>query len=255
MIGGTLQSYLIVRTGNRRWSRSWIGLIGKLLATVFIFVSLAFSDAFQIVSVLFVVKFFSDWSQPTVWGTITDIAGRNAASVFGVINTVGSIAAVMAGPLMGLTIMYFSDSYSVTQETVAAENNEVVEERSSTRTSFANLQKKNVAQGSLTGDIYSGTEKTHTFSVDKRGEFTFKPLAEDAAIPAVPRCRLNRTQGTITIEWNSPPPDQRLVVDYQYIDYTNGWAMLFIALGVLYLISSLCWLFIDCTKPLDPDAQ
>ena len=43
------------------------------------------------------------------------------------------------------------------------------------------------------------------------------------------------------------------MVDYQYIDYTNGWTMLFIALGVLYLISSLCWLFIDCTKPLDPD--
>ena len=254
MIGGTLQSYLIVRTGNRRWSRSWIGLIGKLLATVFIFVSLAFSDAIWIVSVFFIVKFFSDWSQPTVWGTITDIAGRNAASVFGIINTVGSIAAVMAGPLMGLTIMYFSDSHSTTRETVAAEKTEAVEERSSVRTTFAALENMNVAQGSLTGDIYSGATKTHTFSVNERGEFTFKPLVEDSAIPTVPRCRLNRTRGVIGIEWDAPPEDQSLVVDYKYIDYTNGWAMLFIALGVLYLISSLCWLFIDCTKPLDPDA-
>jgi sugar phosphate permease len=256
MIGGTLQNYFIIRTGNRRWSRSWIGLIGKLLATVFIFVSLAFNDAMSIIMVFFVVKFFSDWSQPTVWGTITDIAGRNAASVFGVINTVGSIAAVMAGFLMGSTIEFFSDSYTVTQERVAAEKAEFVQERSSTRTTFASLENIVVAQGSLTGEVFSGAEKTHTFSVDKRGEFTFKPISKKAAIPTAPRCRLNRVRGIITIEWNGPPPpDQRLVVDYQYIDYTNGWAMLFISLGVLYLISSLCWLFIDCTKPLDPDAQ
>lgn len=253
MIGGKLQSYFIVTTGNRRWSRSWIGLIGKFLATVFIFVSLAFNDAVWIISVFFVVKFFSDWSQPTVWGTITDIAGRNAASVFGIINTVGSIAAFLAGPLMGLTIMYFSDSYDVAGDSVVAEKSEVVEERQSTRTTFSKLEHVNVAQGSLTGKVYSDGEMTHTFAVDKRGEFNFKPTSENAAVPTAPRCRLKRDRGLITIEWKSPPPDQRLVVDYQYIDYTNGWAMLFVALGLLYLISSLCWLFIDCTIPLDPE--
>jgi hypothetical protein len=253
MIGGKLQSYFIVTTGNRRWSRSWIGLIGKFLATVFIFVSLAFNDAVWIVSVFFVVKFFSDWSQPTVWGTITDIAGRNAASVFGIINTVGSIAAFLAGPLMGLTIMYFSDSYDVAGDSIVADTSEFVEERQSTRTTFSKLEHVNVAQGSLTGKVYSGGEVTHTFAVDKRGEFNFKPTSENAAVPTTPRCRLKRDRGLITIEWKSPPPDQRLVVDYQYIDYSNGWAMLFVALGLLYLISSLCWLFIDCTIPLDPD--
>ena len=111
----------------------------------------------------------------------------------------------------------------------------------------------NVAQGSLTGDVYSGKEKTHTFSVNKQGEFTFESIGENSILPTAPRCRLKRSRGIIAIEWNTPPPDQRLVVDYQYIDYTNGWTMLFIALGVLYLISSLCWLFIDCTKLLDPD--
>jgi nitrate/nitrite transporter NarK len=45
---------------------------------------------------LFAVKFFTDWSQPTVWGTCTDIGGRYSATVFGVINTSGSIGGLVS---------------------------------------------------------------------------------------------------------------------------------------------------------------
>ena len=71
----------------------------------------------------------------------------------------------------------------------------------------------------------------------------------------VSRCRLKRIRSIITIQWDQPPGDQRLVVDYDYVDYTSSWSVLFIAIGGLYLVSSLCWLFIDCTKPLDPDSD
>ena len=255
MVGATLQSYLIVRTGNRRWSRSWIGLIGKLLATVFIFVSLAFNDAVWIVSVFFVVKFFSDWSQPTVWGTVTDIAGRNAASVFGTINTVGSIAGFIAGPTMGLTIMYFSETHSVQDESVRVKTTEQIEEPSSTKTVFAPLEYMNVAKGTLTGKIYHGETATYSFEVSDDGEFTFTSLNDSNAQPMTSRCRLKRDRSVVTIVWDRDPGDQRLVADYDYIDYTNGWKMLFIALGAIYLVSSLCWLFIDCTQPLDPQSD
>lgn len=277
MLGGILQNYLILRTGNRRWSRSSIGLIGKFLATVFIFVSLAFNEAVWIVSIFFVVKFFSDWSQPTVWGTITDIAGPGAASLFGANNTFGSVAGFLAGPLMGLTIMTFSDRYPAPEETVGVESTEQIAERSSIRTTFAPLQRMNVAPGSLSGEVYRDDEPIYTFRVTEKGEFEFTPTAATrlpstpAATPIAPRCRLNRVRGVVTIEWDPPPgrvpgtdrtepdsqspvPRWRLVVDYDYIDYTNGWSTLFIALGGIYLISSLCWLFIDCTVPLEPDA-
>ncbi|MCH7686320.1 MAG: MFS transporter [Planctomycetes bacterium] len=256
MIGGILQSYFIIRTGNRRWSRSWIGLIGKLLATVFIFVSLAFNDAVQIVSVFFVVKFFSDWSQPTVWGTITDIAGRNSASVFGCINTVGSIAGFIAGPTMGLTIMMFSETHSISEESTTVAKIERVEERSTFKTVLEPLEYMNVAKGTLTGSIFSGESAIYSFEVSKSGEFSFTSLGESVAKPIESRCRLNRVKATVTMEWDeSPGNDVHLVVGYDYIDYTNGWNTLFFALGVIYLISALCWLFIDCTKTLEDEVS
>jgi ACS family glucarate transporter-like MFS transporter len=255
MIGGVLQNYFIIRTGNRRWSRAWIGLIGKLLATVFIFVSLAFNDAMWIVSVFFVVKFFSDWSQPTVWGTITDIAGRNSASVFGCINTVGSIAGFLAGPTMGLTIMMFSDLHPISDERTAVAEIERVEERANFKTVIGSLEHMNVAKGTLTGSIFSGESAIYSFEVSKSGEFSFTPLGESAVKPIAARCRLNRVKSLITIEWDESPGDVHLAIKYDYIDYTNGWNTLFIALGVIYLISALCWLFIDCTKTLEDEAS
>jgi len=71
-------------------------MIGKLLATVFMFTSLGFDSALLIVGCFFLVKFFGDWSQPTVWGTCTDIGGRYSATVFGVINTSGSIGGLVS---------------------------------------------------------------------------------------------------------------------------------------------------------------
>lgn len=251
MLGGTLQNYLILHWGNRRWSRGLIGLAGKFLATVFIFVSLAFNEAVWIVSVFFVVKFFSDWSQPTVWGTITDIAGRNAASVFGCINTVGSIAAFLAGPTMGLMIMLFSGQHTMTADAVQVKETIPIAERQTARTEYERLAHMNTAPGTLKATHYSGETPTHDFEVSETGEFTFTPLAPAVDEPLPNRCRFDRIRGRITIEWTSPPESSRLVANYVWIDYERGWGALFIALGVIYLISSLCWLFIDCTKTLE----
>ncbi|MBI3865269.1 MAG: MFS transporter [Planctomycetia bacterium] len=105
--GGMLQGWLIHKTGNRRWSRSGIGLVGNLLAGACLFASLAFDSATQIVWIFFGLKFFADWAQPTCWGAITDMGGRSAASLFALVNTSGSLAGFAAGPVMGFTIDYF----------------------------------------------------------------------------------------------------------------------------------------------------
>ena len=49
--------------------------------------------------VLFCCKFFSDWSQPTWWGTVTDIGGRSSATVFAFNNSVAGTGAIV-GPAM-----------------------------------------------------------------------------------------------------------------------------------------------------------
>jgi len=155
MFGGTLQSYLIGRTGNRRWVRSIVGLTGSSMAAVCMVLSTQFESATMFIAILVILKFFADWAQPTIWATITDIGGRSSASVFAIINTSGSLAGVLAGPIMAFIIQYFSDR---------------------------------------------------------------PPLPGQPAIPT-----------------------------------SSGWNALFFSLAAVYLTAALCWLFIDCTKPIDPE--
>lgn len=107
LAGGMLQSWLIRVTGNRRWTRSSVGLVGNLLAGACLFISLQFDSAEKIVAAFFCLKFFADWAQPTNWAVTTDMGGRNAASLFALVNTSGSLAAVVSGPAMGYTIEWF----------------------------------------------------------------------------------------------------------------------------------------------------
>ncbi len=101
MVGAYCNDILIRRTGNRRWSRTTVGFWGKALAGVLMFVAIAQSNPVAAGLAFFVVKFFSDWSQPTVWGTCTDLGGRYSATVFSIINTAGSIAGITLPPLFG----------------------------------------------------------------------------------------------------------------------------------------------------------
>ena len=96
---GFLQTLILARTGNRRWARSSIGLIGKLVAAALMLASLSLSNPVLIACTFLVVKFFSDWEQPAEWGAASDLAGRNAATVFACVNTLGSIGGALAGPI------------------------------------------------------------------------------------------------------------------------------------------------------------
>ncbi|MCH8830612.1 MAG: hypothetical protein IID45_13630 [Planctomycetes bacterium] len=122
MIGGTFGGYLndwLIRwTGNRRWSRSAIGFSGKALASGLMFVAIGQNDLRMAAGALFVVKFFSDWSQPTVWGTCTDLGGRFSASVFGVINTAGSIGGLISPAVFGRILDYNTTEQIINGETV-----------------------------------------------------------------------------------------------------------------------------------------
>lgn len=101
LVGGTLNDTLIHLTGNRRWSRSAVALTGKVVSAGLMAWSVSIGDGRLVMVALFGCKFFTDWSLPTQWATTTDIAGRAAGTVFGVMNTIGSLAGFIAGPLIG----------------------------------------------------------------------------------------------------------------------------------------------------------
>ena len=108
--GGMLQSWLLRKTGNRRWSRSGIGLVGNLMAGVCLFTSLAFDDP---------TKIIADVLLPQVLrrlGTAHLLGGddRHGGPQFGVAvragQHVGFAGGFVAGPVMGYTIDFFGKS-------------------------------------------------------------------------------------------------------------------------------------------------
>ena len=106
MVGGYCNDWMIQRTGSRRWGRSTVGFLGKFLACILMLVTIQQESAVAAGLSLFVVKFFTDWSQPTVWGTCTDLGGRYSATVFGIINTTGSIGGILSPVMFGMILDY-----------------------------------------------------------------------------------------------------------------------------------------------------
>ena len=104
--GGMLNDILIRKMGNRKQARRVVAASGKTIAAVLVCASLYFESGRAIMVVLFFCKFFSDMSQPTWWGTVTDLGGPASGRVFGMVNTIGSIGAFLAGPIMGYVAGY-----------------------------------------------------------------------------------------------------------------------------------------------------
>ncbi|NQV24803.1 MAG: MFS transporter [Rhodopirellula sp.] len=147
--GGMLNDFLIRVTGSRSRSRTIVGFSGKVLACFFLYAALMYpnvplvpslvaildgvfasagiltalgvdgiSDPLAAAGLLFLTKFFTDWTQPTVWGTSTDMGGRYSATVFSVINASGGVGGVIT-PMVGGWLL---DRYA----TVAIENGEKI---------------------------------------------------------------------------------------------------------------------------------
>lgn len=114
LAAGYLQTFLIARFGSYRWGRSLTAMGSGLFASLFMWGVLAAQSAGAVVLAFCLVKFFSDFSQPTVWATTTDIGGQGAASVFAWVNTSGSIAGFVAGPAMGGLIGAYGEQGAAT---------------------------------------------------------------------------------------------------------------------------------------------
>ena len=113
IVGGFVNDGLIHVTGSRRWSRRVAGFSGKFLACLLMFVAIGQASGVAVALGLFAVKFFSDWTQPTVWGACTDMGGRYSATTFSIINTAGNVGALVTPLVSGLLLDYFSSTQVV----------------------------------------------------------------------------------------------------------------------------------------------
>ncbi|MCA9063192.1 MAG: MFS transporter [Planctomycetaceae bacterium] len=118
IVGGWLNDRLIQQTGNRRWVRSGVGFVGKIIGCAMLVLTLMQTDGTKAALLLMVAKFFSDWSQPTTWGTCTDLGGRFSATVFSIINTAGTLGGVLMPVVFGVVLDWFTESAIVNGEEV-----------------------------------------------------------------------------------------------------------------------------------------
>lgn len=108
--GGFMNDILIRITGSRRKARTIVGFSGKFFATGFLYLALVQDNPMASAWLLFVTKFFSDWTQPTVWGAATDMGGRYSATAFSIINTAGGVGGTITPMLGGLLLDGYATS-------------------------------------------------------------------------------------------------------------------------------------------------
>jgi nitrate/nitrite transporter NarK len=116
--GGWLNDRMIRTSGNRRWSRSGIGFVGKAIGCSLLFVVSIQNGPVAAGIALMFAKFFSDWSQPTTWGTCTDLGGRCSATVFSIINTAGTIGGIVMPIVFGKLLDWNTTSFLIEGKTV-----------------------------------------------------------------------------------------------------------------------------------------
>lgn len=107
IVGGYLNDWLIPRVGSR-WGRSLVGISGKGLAALCLWGAISQPTPLRVSVGLMCVKFFTDWTQPTGWGTCTDIGGRFAATVFSIMNMAGNIGGLVMPLIFGPLLDYFT---------------------------------------------------------------------------------------------------------------------------------------------------
>lgn len=122
IVGGWLNDRLIHETGNRRWVRSGVGFVGKMIGCLMLVLTVVQTDGVRAGLFLMLAKFFSDWSQPTTWGTCTDLGRRYSATVFSIINTAGTLGGVLMPIVFGGVLDWFTTKSEIDGALISTTN-------------------------------------------------------------------------------------------------------------------------------------
>jgi len=96
LIGGFFSDWFIRRTGNRRWGRSLIGVIGHVCTTVCFLLCPLAPTAFWFFAAVSLAGFFTDLTMGSAWASCQDIGRRYAAIVAGFMNMMGNFGGTLA---------------------------------------------------------------------------------------------------------------------------------------------------------------
>jgi MFS family permease len=105
LFGGWLTDWLVMRTGNRRWGRTGQAVAGAGLAALSILASIR-TDSTVLASVFVALACLGVQLQlPAWWASATQVSGRHVGVLFGMMNMIGGVGAILSQILFG----YFAD--------------------------------------------------------------------------------------------------------------------------------------------------
>jgi ACS family glucarate transporter-like MFS transporter len=113
LAGGRLSDQLVRRTGNRRWGRSLIGCLGFGGAGLCVLGSGFATAAWQAIALLCLAFLINDLAIPVIWAACTDISGRYAGTIAGIMNMAGGIGAILSPILIPRVIQILPPTYEV----------------------------------------------------------------------------------------------------------------------------------------------
>jgi MFS family permease len=112
LCGGWLTDRLIRRTGNHKWGRRSLGIVGHGLCAICYGACLFMPSAFTFFLAISLAAFFNDLTMASAWACCQDIGKRYAAIVAGCMNTVGNLGGAAAGWVTGMILDHSLQSYA-----------------------------------------------------------------------------------------------------------------------------------------------
>jgi MFS family permease len=101
LFGGWLTDWLLKTTGNRRWSRTGQAVAGAGLTASCILASV-WADATVLASVFVALACLGVQLQlPAWWASATQVSGRHLGALFGLMNMIGGVGAILSQVLFG----------------------------------------------------------------------------------------------------------------------------------------------------------
>ena len=100
LLGGLLSDRMLRRGCSRRWSRALIGLSGYLLAGTCVLATGFTNTVWQAETLLCLGFVVNDLTVPIIWTVCTDVGGRCAGTLAGLMNTIGGVGAVLSPALL-----------------------------------------------------------------------------------------------------------------------------------------------------------
>jgi ACS family glucarate transporter-like MFS transporter len=100
LLGGRCSDLMLRRGFSRRWSRSLIGITGYLLAGTCILATGFTTTVWQAETLLCLGFLVNDLTVPIIWTVCTDVGGRCAGTLSGLMNMVGGIGAAISPALL-----------------------------------------------------------------------------------------------------------------------------------------------------------